>query len=323
MVIQKSVRTASPPSPTPDIINYIAGDFCPTITQIWEPAAVSEYLMASAARRHIWHAVFSARQRDTRTFSDIRKSLTERRGKDLIREAYGSCPPGMIRLLSKLGPRAESSDFYRAVHSALSRGDILTRILQHEKSIDPRMVYGIAYLPTDRITARIASFALRRGVSDIDIEELSWVGRRIADFDQSGKTLESISKSSNPITALRKAIANLPFPRAPWEAQGISPVQSAEELAAVARRMGNCLADPDQFYSSCLDVHAGLAYYFQTPGDNNLLLKFSKFGNLGWYLDECRGLRNRRPSKDEIEHITMAVSYLDEIWWRRMSYQMR
>lgn len=323
MVIQNSGRIAPSFSPTPDIIEYIAGDFSPAVTQVWEPPDVFEYLMASAARRHVWHAVFSARQSDARSFSDIRKSLTENKGKDLIRKAYGSCPPGMIRLLSKLGHRAESSDFYRAAHSALSRGDILTRILQHEKSIDPRMVYGIAYLPTDRITVRIASYALRRGVSDVDIEELSWLGRRIAAYDPSGEILDTISKSRNPITALRKAIANLPFPAAPWAASGIAPIQSAEELSNVARRLGNCLTDHDQFYSSCVDVHAGIAYYFRTPGNDHLLVKFSKFAGLGWYLDECRGPRNRRPTMQESDNLTKAVSHLDGVWSRRLSYQMR
>jgi len=79
----------------------------------------------------------------------------------------------MVRLLSRLGPLAETREFYRSDHVALSRGDMLTRILQHSKTIDPHVVFAIAELPTDLIGVRMARHLLRKGVSACEIAEMS------------------------------------------------------------------------------------------------------------------------------------------------------
>lgn len=323
MVLQATAEIQSKNRFIPDLINYIAGEFAPSISTIWEGGELSEYLMATIAQRHVWHAVLAAPNHVLPPLVNMRSWLMKSKLKDLLRVAFGTCPPGMVHLLSNLDPRAESAEFYRAVHLALSRGDVLSRILQHSRTVDPRMVFGIAYLPTDRITEKIAGYALRRGVTDFDLEELSWLGRRIGDFDQSGVVLDAISKSSNPLMAMRKAIASLTFPNPPWRVKELLPIETAGELSSIARQLDNCLADHDQFYSSCVDVQAGVAYYFRTPGDDYLLVKFSKFAGLGWYLDECRGPKNRRPTVEEIDRIAKAVSHLDGIWCRRLSYQMR
>lgn len=323
MVLRTETEANSNCGPIPDLIQYIAGEFTPSILAIWSERDLGEYLMATSAQRHVWHAVLSASNHALPPMEERRDWLTQSKRKDLLRVAFGACPPGMVRLLSKLTPRAESADFYRAVHSALSRGDVLTRILQHAHTIDRRIVLGVANLPTDRIAVQMASYALRRGILDLDIEELSWLGRRIADFEQSGEVLDAISRSSNPLRALRNAIVNLPFPDAPWTVQSLVPINSAAELSGIALKLDNCLTDHDQFYSSCVDVHAGIAYYFRTPGDDHLLVKFSKFAGLGWYLDECRGPRNRRPTMQESDNLTKAVSHLGGVWPRRLSYQMR
>lgn len=266
MTLQNAKEMGLSLRPIPDLVHYIAGEFALTISTIWKDGDLGEYLMAPATQRHVWHAALSASTDKLPPLSELRDFFTKSRRKDILHTAFETPTPGMVNLLSKLEPRAQTTEFYLAANSALSRGDELTRILQHADKIDPRMVFGIAYLPTDKIAVQIARYALRRREPDFDIEELSWLGRRIGDRDRSGKMTEEISKSNNPLRAMRKAIANLPFPDAPWRAQELRPIESAEELLAVARQLDNCLVDHDQFYSSCLDVQAGIAFYYQTLG---------------------------------------------------------
>jgi hypothetical protein len=247
MTLQNTTEMGLSLRPIPDLVHYIAGEFALRISTIWGDGDLGEYLMAPATQRHVWHAALSANADNLPPLSTLREFFTKSRRKDILHAAFANSAPGMINLLSKLEPRAQTTEFYRAAHSALSRGDDLTRILQHADKIDPRMVFGIATLPTDRFTVQIAGYALRRREPDFDIEELSWLGRRIGEFDQSGKIVEAISKSNNPLMAMRKAIANLPFPKAPWAVKDFLPIGSAEELLRVARELDNVLSITTSF----------------------------------------------------------------------------
>lgn len=320
MVIQNGLKASARLSPAPDLIEHVAGEFAPAVIAIWGNVGVGEYLTATSTQRHVWHAVLAAGDHDCPM---TRKWLTENRRKVMLKQAYGTYASGLIRLLSRLGPRAETKEFYRAAHLAMSRGDVLTRILQHSPTIDPHVVFAISELPRDAVSVRMASYVLRRGVSAYEIAEMSWLVKRIVEVSGSKTILNLLSRSTNPVITVRKAIAHLSFPDPPWKAEGVIPIQSAEELSDVARRLGNCLSDHDIFYSSCVDVHAGIAFYFVTPSPNPLLLKFTKFGELGWYLDECRGEKNRPPTTEEIEQITGIHSNIETVWCRRLSYEMR
>jgi hypothetical protein len=320
MILQNVINASAKLSPVPDLIEHVAGEFAPMVMAIWGSHDVGEYLMATSTQRHVWHAAFAVGDPDCLL---ARKWLTENKRKVILKRAYGSYPSGIVRLLSRLGPRAETREFYRAAHVALSRGDMLTRTLQHSKMVDPRVVSTIADLPQDLVSVRMASYALRRGVSSDEIAEMSWLVRRIVEVSGSMAVLDLLSSSTNPVTTIRKVIANLAFPNPPWKAEGLNPVQSGEELSRIGRRLGNCLSDHDIFYSSCLDVQAGVAFYFLTRSAKPLLLKFSKLGDLGWYLDECRGERNRPPTREEIEQITGIHSDIESVWCRRLSYEIR
>lgn len=323
MILKQQTEPGSACEPIPDLITYIAGEFASSVMAIWGEDNVIEYLTAPAPQRHIWHAALSTSRSSLPPIAELRTWLATTKRRQIILTAFGSTPSGMINLLSKLEPRAESSTFYRAAHSALDRGDALSRKLHHSGTIERRVVFAIASLPRDEIAVKMATYALSNGDRDIDIEELMWLGNRVASFDDSVNALRMITRSNNPILALRNAIAHLPFPEPPWTASGLLPIRSAADLLAVAKRLGNCLSDHDQFYSSCVDVHNGIAFYYCMQAQSDLLLKFTKFSGLGWYLDECRGARNRRPTPQEIEHIAQAISRLDGVWRRRLGYQMR
>lgn len=320
MVLHNVVNASPKLSPVPDLIEHVAGEFAPAVMAIWGNRDVGEYLIATSTQRHVWHAALAAGDHDC---LPTRKWLTENRRKVILKRAYGSYPSGMIRLLSRLGPRAETKEFYRAAYVAMSRGDMLTRILQHSKMIDPHVVFAIAELPRDLGSVRMARHLLRRGASCCEIAEMSWLVKRVVELSGSVAVLNVLTNSKNPLITVRKAIARLSFPVPPWKADGLIPVQSAEELSDIARRLGNCLSDHDIFYSSCLDVQAGIAFYFITRSAKPLLLKFTKFGGVGWYLDECRGEGNRPPTVEEIEQITGIHSDTGSVWCRRLSYEMR
>lgn len=322
MMLQAIEKTHSTYETIPDLVKYVAGDFSSQVLSIWGENAISEYMVATATQRHVWHAVLSAPASRLPQEIDMYKWVTRSRRKDLLGVAFGTCPPGMIRLLSKLGPCAELPEFYKAAHTALSRGDVLTRILQHAKTIDTRAVLLIAKVSSEKLAIKLANYALQRRIRTLDIEECLWLVKLMTNPMQRDEFLNDSSVSKNPLSSLRKAISRRSFPPAPWNIEGFLPINAGEELQVIARQLGNCLTDPAYFFDSCINAQAGMSYYYRTIGEDYLLLKFSKFGNLGWYLDECSGRKNRKPTKNEIDQIAQATAHLENIWRRRLSFEM-
>lgn len=322
MVSQAIIKSGSSTETIPDLLKHVAGEFSSSILTIWGENCIAEYMIASATHRHVWHAVLSVTVSKLPLEIDMHNWLTKSRRKELLRVAFGSCPPGMIRLLSKLGPCAETPEFYNAVHAALSRRDTLAQTLHHAKKIDTRAVLLIAKLPNEKLAINFANYMLRSRFFNVAIEEYLWLAKRITCSKQMDGLLNETSKSRNPLATLRKAISKHPFPEGPWSVKELLPIKTGSELQDVARHLGNCLTDRNYFYDSCINAQAGNSYYYRTRGDDFLLLKFSKFGNLGWYLDECCGHQNRKPTSEEIDQIAVATSHLDDIWLRRLNFDM-
>lgn len=322
MVSKAIINSGLTAETIPDLLQHVAGEFSSSILTIWGENFITEYMIASATHRHVWHAVLSVDDTRLPLEIDMRNWLTKSRRKDLLREAFGTCPPGMISLLSKLGPCAETPEFYKAVHAALSRGDALTQTLHHTKKIDTRAVLLIAKLPREKLAVNFANFMLRSRIFNVAIEEYLWLAKRITDPKQIESLLNDSSGSRDPVAALRKAISKRPFPAEPWSIPAFVPIKTGDELQDIARELGNCLTDRNYFYNTCINAQAGNSYYYRTKGDDFLLLKFIKFGNLGWYLDECFGRQNRKPTKKEIDQIAEATSHLDDIWLRALSDDM-
>jgi hypothetical protein len=85
------------------------------------------------------------------------------------------------------------------------------------------------------------------------------------------------------------------------------------QLSRIACRLGNCLSDHDVFYSSCLGVQAGVAFYFVTRSAKPLLLKFTKLGNLVGILMSVVASEIGPPMIGEIGQIVNARLYRDRL----------
>lgn len=320
MVSRSLINTCSTDELIPDVVKHVAGEFSSSILSIWGINYITEYMVATATQRHVWHAVLSVPNSKLPPNINMRTWLTSCRCKELLRISFGTYPPGMIGLLSKLGPCAESPDFYNSAHVALSRRDSLTRILQHSHTIEPRTISWIAAMPTEKLAVNLACYILREKIRYFEIDELIWISKRLIESSVKGERVANISKLTNPVTVLRKSIAKIPFPPVPWNIQGLLLIKSGDELLEVAGQLRNCLADDVYFYSSCLDAQAGQCCFFRTLDDDFLLLKFCKFGSLGWYIEECSGRQNRKPTQNEFDKIAHATSHLDHIWHRRLNF---
>lgn len=311
----------SGPNPTiQDVIVHLAGEFAPQIAEIWRTGSgVAEYVLATSAQRHTWHAVLSVERERLPEVNDLRGWLTETKRRDLLKAAFGSVPPGMVNLLSKLGLTAETPEFYRAAYVVLERGGCLARFLQHQPQVSADFVHALAELPDDAQTEKMAEAALKYGASGSQLAEICWLGEQVANV----YGLSASSIRGRPFAVLKNLIAAQPFPKPPFLVDGIMPVLDPNDLKSISRQFGNCLSDQDLLYSACVDVQAGNAYYFKTEGDDFLLLKFCRFANLGWFFDECAGRGNRRMTSGEYCRLQLGLSAVSHVFDQRLSYHLR
>ena len=85
---------------------------------------MGEYLSAPDGRRHLWHACFASghpsfRWQTAAAATRLYDRLTYAPGKELASEAYGDCPPGLLRCLGRLGAEPRSGYTYRALVQVL------------------------------------------------------------------------------------------------------------------------------------------------------------------------------------------------------------
>src|SRR5215203_2193361 len=101
--------------PTNSVVECIAGPFAERVERIWE-AKLGEYLSASDARRHLWHACLASghptfRPRSVASARRLYERVTYAPGRELAAQAYGECPPGLLRSLGRLGASRAAPKF--------------------------------------------------------------------------------------------------------------------------------------------------------------------------------------------------------------------
>src|SRR3954451_5678815 len=135
---RKVGKTALPASNS--VVELVAGRYVKAVNRIWG-AKVGEYLSAPDARRPLGQGCFAAgppslRWQTAAAATRLYDRLTYAPGKELIAQAYGDCPPGLLGCLGRLGAEARSGYTYRALVQVLQRGGILRR--GHPRGPEPR-----------------------------------------------------------------------------------------------------------------------------------------------------------------------------------------
>jgi hypothetical protein len=78
-------------------VKVIAGSFAESVIRIWGEDRIGEYLGASDARRHLWHACLASEHPHFKTQSVVScqrlyRQFKRARGKDLVAQAFGCRP---------------------------------------------------------------------------------------------------------------------------------------------------------------------------------------------------------------------------------------
>lgn len=304
------------------IISLVAGSFADPVSQIWAGERIKDYLTAPDARRHLWHAwlssermTFTPRNRMSADLAYAR--LTFLKGRDLVLEAYGHQPPGLAKALSGLGAEARTPEFYRALMRALSTNGAGAKFLRHTHELSDEIVFGLAALPAGLATKGIVELLKRSRVAPKALGFFTWTLSRLETILGPGVS-HSVLQAPNPLEALWEVVLNLPFPKAPWPGTDqLVPVTSRAELQEVAQKFENCLSDPDRQRQAVVTVLNGAKYFYIWMGKEPALLEFGRIGEIGWCVQQARGIKNRKISqatRDAISDVLTAVPIFCPIW---------
>jgi hypothetical protein len=133
-------------------VGVIAGSFAESVIRIWGEERIGEYLGASDARRHLWHACLGSEHPHFQAQSVVScqrlyRRFKRARGKDLVAQAFGCRPLGLLSALGRLGAAAKSPETYRALVRALDHGGSGAKFLMHSPHLHDSLIHALATLP--------------------------------------------------------------------------------------------------------------------------------------------------------------------------------
>ncbi|MBA3810652.1 MAG: hypothetical protein H0X27_03215 [Caulobacteraceae bacterium] len=281
------------------VADFISGDFSGDVAAIWRGNRVGEYLAASDARRHIWHAWLAgpasgAVQGDAVSAERAYRLLSSTSGRALMAQAYGLCPPGLVKSLGRLGAPARRRGAYRALVKVLAGGGPAAKHVHHAKALADELLLGLATLPRDFASAGPAIQLFLEGAFGAQkMGAFAWALSRIRAL-YGEAPVARIVEASDPWVALWDTLYTVDFPTPPWLGTArLTAVDSRRHLIEAAARFQNCLARPDYARTALRRIVDGRAYFYEWGGDEPALLEFRRAGSLGWHLVAASGARNQ------------------------------
>ena len=88
-------------------------------------------------------------------------------------QAYGDCPPGLLRCLGRLGAEPRGPETYRALVSILQRGGPSAKALVHSAELAPEFIHAFASLPAGMASQRTIGLVVRGHISPGDLATFS------------------------------------------------------------------------------------------------------------------------------------------------------
>ena len=276
-------------------VALIAGSFLDPIVRIWPGARIGEYLAASDARRHLWHAclaaeagIFWPKDEDSAELSYAR--FTAWKSKFLLMQAYAVEARGLFGVLGRLGPTARAPQVYRALVEAMAAEDAGALFLSQSREPKNELILAVAALPPRLRSKRVLKELAGKREASEEAALFAWGLARLETLHGAGAA-DAILAATKPLKALNEIGATLPFPAPPWPGdERLMPVTSPERLAKIADDFENCLSGFAG--SAILEVRIGQKYFYEWRGEEPGLLELTAWPCLGWRLTQAKGPKN-------------------------------
>ncbi|MDX8521130.1 hypothetical protein [Mesorhizobium dulcispinae] len=296
------------------IIALLARQDSAQVQKIWQSERINEYLFAADNRRHTWHAWLAIH--GTVTYdAETYRFLTFAKSRQILMDAFGSCPAGMMSALGKFGPFARPKQTYVALHQVLSAGGPLANHACQSGKIDDDDLVSLASVASLPVSNRVMRALLKCKMPAPVLVELMWVISRLTPMHNEQELVRTIVQGRQPGAILANLFSLTPFPQAPFEQIGtLIPITTAEQLRKTGEEFGNCLRDGEELAYALASVQSGQRYFYRWNGDSLALLSFCKCGPAGWILAERSGPRNARVPEAAITRIAEVLTDVPNVF---------
>ncbi|TPK41268.1 hypothetical protein FJ492_19895 [Mesorhizobium sp. B2-5-4] len=275
------------------IVALLARQDSAHVLSIWPDDRICEYLLASDSRRHTWHAWLAAHGTVIRNAAETYQFLTFAKSREVLTDAFGSSPPGMISSLGKFGPFARPKQVYIALHQVLSAGGSLAGHVHQSSKIGDDELVAFASAVRLPVSNRVIRALLKCKMPAQVLLELLWVISRLTPTYGEQQMVQCVAQSRQPASILANLFSVAPFPEPPFQQLGsLVPITTAEQLREAGKVFNNCLKGGEELAYALASVQSGQRYFYRWDGCPPTLLAFCRCGPTGWILSERAGPAN-------------------------------
>ncbi len=237
-----------PSRPAPSsVVRLAAGEFAAVAVRIWRGPRLAEFLTASDRRRHTWLCWLAGQPEDEHAGSEAAadaayRRLTRAKGKELVADAHGSAPRGIVAALGQVGAAPRRRGVYLALVRALARDDLGAKVLRRRPQLSDAFIVVVAALPTRLQTEAILGAFDGWREHEAYLAQIAWTAHRL-------DTLVAASAGSlrrgDVHGILGGALDALPFPPPLWPGSArLRPLTSINANVSAGEQLQLDVAEP-------------------------------------------------------------------------------
>ncbi|MBX7459840.1 hypothetical protein [Qipengyuania huizhouensis] len=262
----------------------------------------------SEERRHVVAAYLSAKLPKDSETKDVGQFLLSAPHHEILSVAYdGDVPRGLRRALGRSGPAIHPEQFYSLLKHLLSSDDSEARkCLAHLPRLDHSKLMTVNALPNSLRTPSLVEALMSENEAGDVVTAFRVLLDNGVDEEWLVRSLREVRTQSALSSVFQRAARRAKAPPHPVPASEFyRPIETGEELFAVAREFRNCLRN---YTCAFLDEGQGNAFAMVSRAEHRTVVHLVR-GKAGWKLEGLFKSRNRRPSRPTREWIE---AYLEE-----------
>lgn len=228
----------------------MAGPLLTEVGKLFPTHMILIYMTTSYKRRQVWNsyiATMFANPAKPKPITDpeaVRTRLLIISSKELLVEAYGSVPAGMVRVLGLLGLEGQQPQTYIQLHEQMEKSATLCKEYSHASKIDASTVTTIAALPEYLKNYDLA----KQFKKPEDVKKLVFAVDMLSQDNKETyielcEKIVTAAKSGHSVGAvLKREYYALPFPvPIAQSSDQCRHIDSAHKMMVSAKRFNNCL----------------------------------------------------------------------------------
>lgn len=279
------------------LLRVTARSMTPLVKRVFGPLSMI-FPLTETGRRHVFLAVLARLDADGTLDSlpegeraGLLERLLTRRNADLITAAYGSNPPGFLRLVTRLGDVARGKRFYLDLHQLLCEGPALAAPLIAATGREPitdELLDMLMHLPRVPEAVTVADRFPDRG----RLETFLLIYQTLTgQNDLLAEHIARMSKGETPDRIIEQLYLSRPFPEPVLPVHPeFSHIADGYTLIDTAKRFRNCLRN---YVAEALRGERQY-YIWRKPGQPDVVFEICKDAPFGWYLSEARHEKNAK-----------------------------